>query len=303
MLLDALERNASALQTEQGIRNPKSLLGKLLKDREILRLPDGTEFNPPALDTPGRKLVILGDTYDATAALGETPLRGIPALAQDADVLVHESTNAALPGRLLGGKNRGDERLEDVHAKALSRGHSTAQSAGQFAARCGARQLLLNHFSVRYPAASNRVEVSLAEDGHGDEDLPRSEGERQWHVMRTIERQATEAWHAGLEHRETIFKASAQKRSAIASYDGFVYPVPLRADPDTPVSAETADQHHAQRTGGRLPSSYVHGMDTHSRDMITHTARHLSRGRGRSRGRSRGRAYGQGSTIPAASDR
>jgi ribonuclease Z len=56
------------------------------------------------------------------------------ALADGADLLVIESTF-----------------LEDDAALAHRYGHLTAREAGLVAARCGARRLVLTHFSQRYP--------------------------------------------------------------------------------------------------------------------------------------------------------
>jgi ribonuclease Z len=112
-LLPLLERNRAALAA-QGVREPRSLLGVLQKKREPITLPDGSVLEPPALSRKGRKIVILGDTYDAST---------IVPIAMDADLLVHECTNAYLPGL--------DARPEDteasVRSKAKSRGHSTPE--------------------------------------------------------------------------------------------------------------------------------------------------------------------------------
>lgn len=282
---NALERNAAALEAEHGIKNPKSLLSKLIKARQPVHLPDGTLLEPPELDVHGRKVVILGDTYDASAGLDFDPavtdsshkttetIRGMAALAQDADVIVHECTNAALPGNLLSGVHRVDERQEEVRVKALLRGHSTPKVAGSFAARLGARQLLLNHFSIKYPAPAVRTEWNMA---HEQTQSPRNEQERKWHVMREIERQASEAWHDGLQRRPCIHRASALQRKAIASYDGFTYRVPLRTEPDQRNSDINTDQREtsAPRSNGP-PESRNAPRRRRGADRGTH------RGRGR----------------------
>lgn len=72
---------------------------------------------------PGRKIVILGDTCDAT---------GIAELAMDADVVVHESTCS-----------------ESERSAALQHYHSTASMAGSFAKAIRAKHLILTHFSPR----------------------------------------------------------------------------------------------------------------------------------------------------------
>ncbi|KAL9934945.1 hypothetical protein V8E36_006021 [Tilletia maclaganii] len=161
-IIQRLDANGPALLEQQGIRHPRSLLGRLQRDREPITLPDGFVLEPPALDIPGRKLTILGDTFDASGGLnldsegngasGESVLeQGIVPLAMDSDVVVHECTNAAMPAELSQGRKV--ETRDEVRAKALTRGHSTPQVAGAFAGRVRARSLLLNHFSVRYPSA------------------------------------------------------------------------------------------------------------------------------------------------------
>ncbi|EJD48373.1 Metallo-hydrolase/oxidoreductase [Auricularia subglabra TFB-10046 SS5] len=129
-----LTRNAAAL----GLARPVSLLANIQRG-ETLTLPDGTVLAPPPR-RPGRVLAILGDTFDPSP---------IAALAQDVDVLVHEATNAYLPG--VDSATKEDETAESVEERAKSRGHSTPQMAGAFATRIGARRLILNHFSARYP--------------------------------------------------------------------------------------------------------------------------------------------------------
>lgn len=95
-------------------------------------------IDPPPRDLAGRKLVILGDTSDASAI--------IP-LAQDASLLVHEATNAWLPPALE--KRARLTTPAEVREKAISRGHSTPDMAGEFARAIRARRLFLNHFSVK----------------------------------------------------------------------------------------------------------------------------------------------------------
>ncbi|KAF9076817.1 Metallo-hydrolase/oxidoreductase [Rhodocollybia butyracea] len=111
----------------------------LLQAGESVTLSDGTVLQGPS-PRKGRKLVILGDTYD--------PSPIIP-IAQDPDLLIHEATNAHLPGTVL--NTREDDTYESVQRTAMERGHSTPQMAGAFAKRIGALSLALNHFSARYP--------------------------------------------------------------------------------------------------------------------------------------------------------
>lgn len=112
---------------------------RLLQAGESVTLTDGTVLQGPQ-PRNGRKLVILGDTFD--------PSPMIP-IAQDADLLIHEATNAHLPDFMP--STRDDDTYESVQQTAMSRGHSTPQMAGAFAKRIGAASLILNHFSARYP--------------------------------------------------------------------------------------------------------------------------------------------------------
>lgn len=109
-----------------------------LKGGEDVTLDDGTLLRGLG-KKPGRKIVILGDTYDPSPIL---------ALGQDADLLIHEATNAFLPG--VDPYTKPDETEESVEERSTSRGHSTPQMAGRFARKAGARRLALNHFSARY---------------------------------------------------------------------------------------------------------------------------------------------------------
>lgn len=120
---------------------PGTLNVKLLKDIGItpgpvygqiksgkgVTLPCGKIVNPQDYigeERKGRKLVILGDTYDSTGMLD---------IAMNADVLVQESTN----------ENADQE-------KSIQHGHSTAGMAGEFASKIFAQKLILTHFSQRY---------------------------------------------------------------------------------------------------------------------------------------------------------
>lgn len=116
---------------------PKSVMRQLQQGASIT-LADGTVLHGPPR-RHGRKLVILGDTYD--------PSPIIP-LAYDAHLLVHEATNAHLPG--MDPSTKSTDTYESVEERTKSRGHSTPQMAGAFARCIRARKLVLNHFSARY---------------------------------------------------------------------------------------------------------------------------------------------------------
>lgn len=102
------------------------LLGRL-KAGETIQLEDGRvvhgrDFIGP--ERPGRVVTILGDTR---------PTESILALAQGADVLVHEATH-----------RHADRKMANQYF------HSTSVQAAQWARRAGVQTLLLNHISSRY---------------------------------------------------------------------------------------------------------------------------------------------------------
>ncbi|KAK0453467.1 beta-lactamase-like protein [Armillaria borealis] len=133
---------------------------------QSVQLSDGTILHgPPPKD--GRKIVILGDTYDPSQ---------ITEIAREADLLIHEATNAHLPG--IDEDTKDTDTYGTVEARAISRGHSTPQMAGKFAKKIGARRLVLNHFSSRYAGDDDVNEeakkimnaiAQLAQDEYGDE--------------------------------------------------------------------------------------------------------------------------------------
>jgi ribonuclease Z len=135
-----------ALEAKHKVKIKEVLrLLKSLKRGETFDLLDGSFITAEQAveeDIPGRKIVIMGDTKS-----GEH----IAALAQDADILVHESTLAYIPH--LSSINKFSNE-QSVEAEATSHGHSTPQMAGRFAARIKAKQLLLTHFSPRFPGDS-----------------------------------------------------------------------------------------------------------------------------------------------------
>eukprot|EP01095_Lingulamoeba_sp_RSL-Kostka_P017806 TRINITY_DN9490_c0_g1_i1.p1 TRINITY_DN9490_c0_g1~~TRINITY_DN9490_c0_g1_i1.p1 ORF type:complete len:395 (+),score=107.10 TRINITY_DN9490_c0_g1_i1:185-1369(+) len=102
---------------------PPSPKYKDLKNGISITSPDGTIIKPEDVTSPtikGRKLVILGDTSNATSM--------IP-ISRDCDVLLHECT-----------------LLPDKYHLAQSRGHSTAKMAATFARDINAKSLVLTHF-------------------------------------------------------------------------------------------------------------------------------------------------------------
>jgi len=115
---------------ELGVPARSPLLGQLKRGQPV-QLPDGSTVLPEQVVGPsigGRTVAVLQDTCDATAAIG--PCRG-------AACVIHEAT------------------FEHAMEKdAWEKGHSTSTMAARFAAACGARRLVLTHFSARYSASS-----------------------------------------------------------------------------------------------------------------------------------------------------
>ncbi|KIJ70108.1 hypothetical protein HYDPIDRAFT_23251 [Hydnomerulius pinastri MD-312] len=137
-------------------KTPMSVMSRI-QQGESVELADGTVLHGPPR-RPGRKIVILGDTYDPSA---------IADIATSPDLLVHEATNAHLPG--IDPNTKPTDTFESVETRAKSRGHSTPQMAGAFATRIGARKLVLNHFSARYPGNDAvNAEAKVVMDGIAD---------------------------------------------------------------------------------------------------------------------------------------
>ncbi|KAH8830436.1 beta-lactamase-like protein [Flagelloscypha sp. PMI_526] len=143
---------------------PMSVL-RNLQNGEDVTLDDGTILSAPPR-RPGRKVVILGDTFDPSP---------IASLADGADVIIHEATNAHLPHIPRYFKPGDTDTYDSVEERAKLHGHSTPQMAGLFAKRIGARKLILNHFSSRYP---------------GDDDV----NEESKEIMESIRRLAVETF-------------------------------------------------------------------------------------------------------------
>eukprot|EP00551_Chaetoceros_affinis_P007625 CAMPEP_0203664702 /NCGR_PEP_ID=MMETSP0090-20130426/2068_1 /ASSEMBLY_ACC=CAM_ASM_001088 /TAXON_ID=426623 /ORGANISM="Chaetoceros affinis, Strain CCMP159" /LENGTH=683 /DNA_ID=CAMNT_0050528037 /DNA_START=630 /DNA_END=2681 /DNA_ORIENTATION=- len=145
-----VKRNLKALE-EAGMRIPMKVMATIkdLPDGGSYTFPDGTTVyqkdvvEPPRL---GRKVVICGDTADSRAIAG---------IAQGADVLVHEATNAFLSGI------DKDTTKKEVMRDAQIHGHSTPTIAGAFAKQIGAKRLVLNHFSSRYKGDQSLESISI----------------------------------------------------------------------------------------------------------------------------------------------
>ena len=100
---------------------------KQFKEHDWLRLQNGCDIRTAdylGSDKKGRIITLLGDTKSCLGAIQ---------LAEQADVLIHESTF-----------------LKDQEEKANAFGHSTAEQAALIAKRAGVKALLLTHISSRY---------------------------------------------------------------------------------------------------------------------------------------------------------
>ncbi|XP_053727625.1 zinc phosphodiesterase ELAC protein 1 [Synchiropus splendidus] len=133
-------RLKTELLKELGL-SPGPLYGRL-KAGHSVTLDSGRILSPVEVleeNIPGRKVCIFGD---CSATLGDSVVR----LCSRADVLVHEAT--------LG---------NDQREKAVEHGHSTPEMAAAVARACGARRLVLYHFSQRFKPGSQ------VKEGHEDD--------------------------------------------------------------------------------------------------------------------------------------
>eukprot|EP00546_Thalassionema_frauenfeldii_P012765 CAMPEP_0178913724 /NCGR_PEP_ID=MMETSP0786-20121207/11004_1 /TAXON_ID=186022 /ORGANISM="Thalassionema frauenfeldii, Strain CCMP 1798" /LENGTH=587 /DNA_ID=CAMNT_0020586503 /DNA_START=433 /DNA_END=2196 /DNA_ORIENTATION=- len=145
-----VRRNIDALR-EAGFRNPMKAMAviKNLEEGASFTFPDGTVVHqheavePPR---PGRKVVICGDTADASALTN---------LGKGADVLVHEATNTYIEFFDV------KKTAASIQKETTSHGHSTPQMAAQFAKAISAKKLVLNHFSPRYKGDAQFDSISI----------------------------------------------------------------------------------------------------------------------------------------------
>ncbi|GAA5914163.1 hypothetical protein JCM6882_004943 [Rhodosporidiobolus microsporus] len=215
-------QNAAALAA-QGVKNPLTLLSRLQSERQEIALADGTVLRPPGVDPRGgRRIAILGDTYDAgpmlplllspgsstateapewaerlfppsscsSSSSSATATATAPPPSDYLDLLIHESTNVYLPtlDESHSPLKPSPASLESVTALARDHGHSTPQVAGSFARRARARRVVLNHLSTKYPDPTSERLAALRE---GDDDA-RERREKWGAMLREIERQAGE---------------------------------------------------------------------------------------------------------------
>ena len=107
---------------------------------ETVEAVDGTLVGPEAVvgpARPGRRFVYTGDTRPAASVIEA---------AQDADLLIHDSTFL----------------IEDGD-RARETGHSTAAEAAEVAKLAGVRRLVLTHLSARYAEVPQLLEAEARE--------------------------------------------------------------------------------------------------------------------------------------------
>jgi ribonuclease Z len=115
------------VETADAIGIPPGPERGALQRGESVTLPDGRVLTPDAVlgpARPGRTVVYSGDT---------APSEVLGAVAEDADVLVHEATFT-----------------EEEGIRAAETMHSTARQAAELARAAGVRLLALTHVSPRY---------------------------------------------------------------------------------------------------------------------------------------------------------
>jgi ribonuclease Z len=177
-------RNMDALKN-CGFQIPMRAMAiiKNLPEGSAFTFPDGTVVTQEdAVEPPraGRKVVICGDTADA---------RALTNLAMNADVVVHEATNAYLDFL-----DKDSADMVSVMRDSASHGHSTPQMAGEFAKAVRAQRLIMNHFSPRYKGDQAIDSIS---------------------IMTQIEMQAVEA--SGLSEDQVV-----------SSWDFMLLPIPSK---------------------------------------------------------------------------
>lgn len=160
---DLVESNKDQLSLLPEFKGHYLKVNKILKSlqpEQSFTFPNGETVYGHEVNEPkrkGRKVVIMGDTCNGSM---------IAPIAKDADLLVHEATNAFLPYDIARGKNP-----QMVTKETMYHGHSTPQMAAAFAQSINARRLILTHFSARYSGLPSEPAMR---DMWAIEDLARS---------------------------------------------------------------------------------------------------------------------------------
>ena len=134
-------------------RNPIKVLAylKTLKPGQVFTFPNGKRINVEDVVEPpmrGRKVVFMGDTCSGDM---------IAPIAKNADLLVHEATNAWVPDQ----DAPRFPTYESLERETFIHGHSTPEMAGRFAAKIQAKKLVLTHFSSRYLGDESEFSMRL----------------------------------------------------------------------------------------------------------------------------------------------
>jgi len=116
-------------------KHPHEIFNELKRGVAIEGVLSPTDVLGPT--KPGRKIVILGDTFDASTAAS---------MSAGATVVVHEATNGALSNL----EKSNENETKKVIARTIMHGHSTPEMAGAFAQAVGAASLVLTHISPQY---------------------------------------------------------------------------------------------------------------------------------------------------------
>ncbi|KZV99418.1 hypothetical protein EXIGLDRAFT_725372 [Exidia glandulosa HHB12029] len=180
-----------------GMRTHGDLLRRLRLGTPV-SVANGRYILEPLPDTPGRKIVILGPTCDASPCAEN---------ARNADILVHEATEA--PMRRTYRKGVAfyvTSREANTTKHAIKWGHSTPRMAGTFAKRINARILVMNYFCERLQGLPDDDDPDLVRD--------RNVTQRRTARMTEVERQAA--------------LAMDPDAIAIAAEDGLILDIPFR---------------------------------------------------------------------------
>ncbi|ATB45093.1 ribonuclease Z [Corallococcus macrosporus] len=132
------------LETARALGVPEGPSFGKLQRGEPVTLEDGRTVKPEDVlgaPRPGRKLVISGDTR---------PCPALVKAANDADLLVHESTFS-----------------DDEQERAMETRHSTAREAARVAKEAGARRLVLTHLSSRHDTDPSKLLTQAREEYQG----------------------------------------------------------------------------------------------------------------------------------------
>jgi ribonuclease Z len=127
------------LEQARALGIPEGPLFGRLQSGDNVQLGDGRVIHPSDVLGPPRQGKAIAYCTDTR------PFAGSVELARGADLLIHEATYT-----------------EELTEEAREYGHSTAAQAARVAQDAGARQLLITHFSTRYPDATPLLEEARA---------------------------------------------------------------------------------------------------------------------------------------------